>query len=198
MSIIYCQTWSKITLLPENGKYSPSNTCACVYTYICIQADDDVIAEVFHAHKSKPPAELRGIPGDTAIRIFDQSVCELIKRHNSLQHVKRNYQQTLASLEMHLAQMTGEAQAINSTPAGDSEAAKIVRQLENRLDKAVIKCNEAKHIRKTYETILQKLQEVYLWRGRGERERGREGGCMCTFNIRTNFIFRKGWNLITR
>ena len=181
---------------------------------IRIQADDDVIAEVFHAHKSKPPAELRGIPGDTAIRIFDQSVCELIKRHNSLQHVKRNHQQTLASLEMHLAQMTGEAQAINSMPAGDSEAAKTVRQLENRLDKAVIKCNEAKHIRKTYETILQKLQEVCLWRGRGreretEREREREGGrvyvcmhavceCVLKFNIRTTFIFRKGWNLITR
>ena len=124
------------------------------------QADDDVIAEVFHAHSSKPPAELRGIPGDSAIRIFDQSVCELIKRHNSLQHVKRNHQQTLASLEMQLAQMESEAETINSTPTGDSEAAKNVRQLENRLDKAVIKCNEAKHIKKTYETILQKLQEV--------------------------------------
>ena len=124
------------------------------------QADDDVIAEVFHSHNSKPPAELRGIPGDSAIRIFDQSVCELIKRHNSLQHVKRSHQQTLASLEMQLAQMENEADMINSTPTGDSEAAKQVRQLENRLDKAVIKCNEAKHIKKTYESILQKLQEV--------------------------------------
>lgn len=115
---------------------------------------------MFYAHESKPPAELRGIPGDSAIRIFDQSVCELIKRHNSLQHVKRSHQQTLATLEMQLAQMEGEAEAINSTPAGDSDAAKSVRQLENRLDKAVIKCNEAKHIKKTYETILQKLQEV--------------------------------------
>ena len=114
----------------------------------------------------------------------------------------------LASLEMQLAQMTSEAQAINSTPAGDSEAAKNVRQLENRLDKAVIKCNEAKHIRKTYETILQKLQEVRLRCARV---------CVCvhvsvcafciavceyryvlsTFALST-FTFRKGWSLITR
>ena len=148
-----------------------------VYYNVVVQADDDVIAEVFHAHNSKSPAELRGIPGDTAIRIFDQSVCEMIKRHNSLQHVKRSHQQTLASLEMQIAQMMSEAQAINSTPAGDSEAAKNVRQLENRLDKAVIKCNEAKHIRKTYETILQKLQEVCLrerWGREGDREREKE------------------------
>ncbi len=147
-----------------------------------MQADDDIIAEVFHAHNSKPPAELRGIPGDTAIRIFDQSVCEMIKRHNSLQHVKRSHQQTLASLEMQIAQMMGDAQAINSTPAGDSEAAKNVRQLENRLDKAVIKCNEAKHIRKTYETILQKLQEVCLREGGRGRKR-REGGGRDTIHV---------------
>ena len=135
---------------------------------------------MFHAHNSKPPAELKGIPGENAIRIYDQSVCEMIKKHNSLQHVKRSQQQMLASLEMQLAQMEGEADLINSTPAGDSEDAKNVRQLENRLDKAVIKCNEAKHIKQTYETILQKLQEVSWGRwkeeeeGGGERERERK------------------------
>ena len=89
--------------------------------------------------------------------------------------MKRSQQQTLASLEMQLAQMEGEADLINSTPAGDSEAAKNVRQLENRLDKAVIKCNEAKHIKQTYETILQKLQEVsYGQKGEGGVGEGRE------------------------
>lgn len=56
--------------------------------------------------------------------------------------------------------MVQDAATSRATPSGDSEDDKRLRQLENRLDKAEIKCNEAKHIRKSYEVILQKLQEV--------------------------------------
>ena len=98
------------------------------------------------------------------MRKYDQTVCELIKRHNALQHVKRSREQTLASLEIQLSQMKQEVQASRDTPTEDSEDAKRLRQLENRLDKAVIKCNEARHIRKTYEVILQRLQEVRITR----------------------------------
>lgn len=56
--------------------------------------------------------------------------------------------------------MHQETQSTVATPAGDSEDSQRLRQLENRLDKAIIKNNEARHIRKTYEAILQKLQEV--------------------------------------
>lgn len=52
--------------------------------------------------------------------------------------------------------------SLQSLPPGDSEDGKRLRQLENRLDKAIIKCSEAHHIRKTYEIILQKLQEERL------------------------------------
>ena len=131
----------------------------CMYL-ICIQADDDVIAKVFQARNSSTPAELRGLTGDTAVRKFDQTVCELIKQRNALQHVKRSHKQTLSSLEIQLKQMESEADNINSTPSGNSEDAQTLRMLENRLDKVVIKCNEAAHIRKTYEAILEKLQEV--------------------------------------
>ena len=94
------------------------------------------------------------------MRKYDQTVCEMIKRRNALQHVKRSHEKTLVALEKQIAQMESESEVIASTPAGDSEDATSLRQLENRLDKAIIKCNEAGHIRKTYETILQKLQEV--------------------------------------
>lgn len=56
--------------------------------------------------------------------------------------------------------MQQETQSTVASPAGDSEDNQQLRQLENRLDKAIIKNNEARHIRKTYEAILQKLQEV--------------------------------------
>lgn len=119
-----------------------------------------MIADVFQAHKTPTPADLRGLTGDAAMRKFDQTVCEMIKKRNALQHVKRSREKALAQLELQLTHMNTEEELIASTPTGDSANAKLLRQLENRLDKAVIKSNEATHIRKTYEVILQKLQDV--------------------------------------
>ena len=36
-----------------------------------------------------------------------------------------------------------------------------IRDLENRLDKANLKCKEAEHIRKTYEQIKAKLEQEH-------------------------------------
>lgn len=95
-----------------------------------------------------------------AVRKFDQTVCELIKRRNSLRHMRCSREQMLSQLKVQLEAMKVEKEAILVAPAGDSEAATQLRQLENRLDKVVVKCSEASHIRKTYEMILEKLQEV--------------------------------------
>ena len=167
--------------------------CQATHCALCIQADDDVISDVFHGHNMQTPAELRGISGEVhahsrtvphaqsqtivglvlppslcvcvcvrqvAVRKFDQTVCEILKKRNKLQHARRSREQTLAKLSAQLEAMQGEREAIESAPAGDSEAASQLRQMENRLDKVVVKCSEASHIRKTYETILEKLQEV--------------------------------------
>lgn len=53
-----------------------------------------------------------------AVRKFDQTVCELIKRCNALQHVKQSREQTLASLEMQLTQIQKESETTATTPAG--------------------------------------------------------------------------------
>lgn len=95
-----------------------------------------------------------------AVRKFDQTVCEILKKRNKLQHARRSREQLLAQLTAQVEAMQGERRAIETAPAGDSEASSQLRQLENRLDKVVVKCSEASHIRKTYEMILQKLQEV--------------------------------------
>lgn len=115
---------------------------------------------MFQTHNKSTPADLRGLNGEDAVRKFDQTICEMIKKQNALQHQKRSREQMLAHLETQLSQMEIEEEVIKSTPSGDSEDAKLLRQLENRLDKAVIKNNEATHIKNTYEIILQKLQEV--------------------------------------
>lgn len=125
-----------------------------------LRADDDIIAEVFQTHKLRIPAELRGINGDVAAQKFDQSVCDLIKRRNAIQHLKKSREETLTNLEAEIQQMASDTEILSSTPNEVSLNTKNLRQLENSLDKAVIKNNEAKHIKKTYESIIQKLQEV--------------------------------------
>ncbi|PNH09841.1 hypothetical protein TSOC_003514 [Tetrabaena socialis] len=58
------------------------------------------------------------------------------------------------------------AAAVAALPA-NSAAARELRQLQNRLDKATIKANEAFSIRKTYEQVLEKLRlEEPLLEGR--------------------------------
>ena len=54
-----------------------------------------------------------------------------------------------------------EAAAILATPAGDSPAAHVCKDLENRLDKAIIRCNEANHVKKIYQQVVEQLQEVW-------------------------------------
>lgn len=125
-----------------------------------MKADDEIIAEVFQNHKLRMPAELRGINGSVAAERFDQTVCEMMKRRNALQHMKQSHEETMAGLEAEIIRLEMETVALAATPSGDSKDAKELRQLENSLDKAVIKNSEAKHIKKAYETIVQKLQEV--------------------------------------
>lgn len=126
-----------------------------------MRADDDVVTAVFKAHGFHTPAELRGVLGDTALARFDQSVCELMKRHNAVQHAKSSRAQVLATLEEELKKMESDEAFLTGGPSGDSEDGQKLRQLENRLDKVVIKNNESKYIRKTYQAILEKLQEVH-------------------------------------
>ena len=125
-----------------------------------MQADDEIIMAIFKSHKLATPAELRGVHGATAIARFDQNTCELMKRRNAIQHLKDSRAQILATLEEELKKMEVEETALSSFTAGDSDDAQRLRQLENRLDKVVIKNNESKFIRKTYQAIIQKLQEV--------------------------------------
>ena len=56
--------------------------------------------------------------------------------------------------------MKDDARVAELGAAGESESAQTLRVLENRLDKANIKCVEANHINNTYKQILTKLQDV--------------------------------------
>ena len=97
----------------------------------------------------------------TAVSKFDQSLCEKIKSFNALQHEARQREKALTDLEIQFRQMVAEAEEVKSKDISESADAQQLRTLENQLDKTMIKFNEATHIRKTYEEIVEKMLEVF-------------------------------------
>ncbi|KAJ3088217.1 hypothetical protein HK102_009269 [Quaeritorhiza haematococci] len=100
-------------------------------------------------------------PIATELEKFDQKVCEIHKRYDELQAEVRSKEDRIQEMRDQLRDLQKEAETLRSN-LQDSPQAKEIRTLENRLDKAMIKYNEAQSIRKTYEQIVKRLQEERL------------------------------------
>jgi hypothetical protein len=80
----------------------------------------------------------------------------LRKRQNQLQDANRTKDRSMNTLDDELRDL----QRSSSRPAHEANPLmRQIRTLENRLDKAMIKYNEAQSIRKTYEQIVKRLKE---------------------------------------
>ena len=92
-----------------------------------------------------------------------QEMSELARQvtHLRRQHDKVISKVDVRSLELStLRDKSGELQAEGTQPlTEDTPTTRRIRMLENRLDKAMIKYNEAQSIRKTYEQIVKRLKE---------------------------------------
>jgi hypothetical protein len=97
----------------------------------------------------------------TELEKLDQKICDIQKKYDELQAEARQKEQKLRGQMDQLEDLKREADVVHSH-SKDSIQAKEIRMLENRLDKAVIKYNEAQSIRKTYELIVKRLQEERL------------------------------------
>ncbi|TPX32612.1 hypothetical protein SmJEL517_g04325 [Synchytrium microbalum] len=96
-----------------------------------------------------------------ALEKFEHKICEVQKKYDDMQAEARNKEERLREMGDQLDLFRREAEMVKSN-VQDSPAAKEIRTLENRLDKATIKYNEAQSIRKTYEQITRKLQDERL------------------------------------
>lgn len=119
---------------------------------------------VFYKTPRKSKADDVPMEGDITpkmIERFDQKVCESLKRLNLLIGKSNRLKKELAKNEMQLMTLENDHAAVEANKA-TSTVAQDRRALENSLDKVRIKAQEAEHIHKTYNIIIEKLTQDRL------------------------------------
>ncbi|XP_066521737.1 coiled-coil domain-containing protein 151 isoform X2 [Hoplias malabaricus] len=118
-----------------------------------LSGDEQGIREVFQSRAEK--ATFRNMSGKAAVQVLDQKVCDKVKKLNALKHATHTLHVRLEELrEQHNRLRTERTQHTANTTN--------LRVLENRLEKAQLKCHEAEHIMKSYLKIKEYLQEESL------------------------------------
>ncbi|CAH8455658.1 unnamed protein product [Schistosoma mattheei] len=100
--------------------------------------------------------------GAMVIELLDNRTCDAMKKLNSLKHMTVQKEKKIEEMKSQYREITELIEYGNATYSGTNKEGKMLRNLENRLDKALLKYHEAEHIRKTYEQIKEKLQDEHL------------------------------------
>uniref|UniRef100_A0A915F0R5 Coiled coil domain containing protein 151 n=1 Tax=Echinococcus canadensis TaxID=519352 RepID=A0A915F0R5_9CEST len=96
-----------------------------------------------------------------ALDTMDYHTCDAMKRLNALRHQTNKKIENLNHLKRKYCE-TYDAKIQLDNILNISGVGKILRDLDNRLDKAKLKCEEADHIYRAYKQIKEKLEEEQL------------------------------------
>ncbi|XP_030639189.1 coiled-coil domain-containing protein 151 [Chanos chanos] len=123
--------------------------------------DEDIIKDAFQSHGQERGA-FRKMSAKTALRVLDQKVCDKAKKLNALKHTTQTYKRRLEDLRLQYKSMKHKNKGPSLPVKQREEEAKNLRALENRLEKAQLKCQEAEHIMRGYQKLKAHLQEESL------------------------------------
>ncbi|KAG7491599.1 hypothetical protein MATL_G00005360 [Megalops atlanticus] len=138
-----------------------------------LAGDEQVIRDAFQS-RGVEMATFRNKSGKAALQILDQKVCEKMKKLNALKHSTETRRCRLEELQLQYQTTQMAAQALESAAERREEESKNegegaeelprqnIRMLENRLEKAQLKCQEAEHIMRSYLKLKAHLQEESL------------------------------------
>uniref|UniRef100_A0A4W5MH89 Outer dynein arm docking complex subunit 3 n=1 Tax=Hucho hucho TaxID=62062 RepID=A0A4W5MH89_9TELE len=126
-----------------------------------LAGDEQVIKEAFQS-RGMEKAAFRNMSGKAALKVLDQKVCDKMKKLNALKHTTQTYRRRLEDLQTLYQSMKLENRGPESDTERRNEEAKNLRVLENRLEKAQLKCQEAEHIMRGYLKLKAHLQEESL------------------------------------
>ncbi|CAH8464395.1 unnamed protein product [Schistosoma bovis] len=126
-----------------------------------LSADQHIINHVLHNRQADRVC-MSNKTGAMVIELLDNRTCDARKKLNSLKHTTVQKEKKIEEMKSQYREITELIEYGNATYAGTNKEGKMLRNLENRLDKALLKYHEAEHIRKTYEQIKEKLQDEHL------------------------------------
>ncbi|XP_007257226.3 coiled-coil domain-containing protein 151 [Astyanax mexicanus] len=133
-----------------------------------LRGDEQEIKEVFQSRSEK--AAFRNMSAKAAAEVQDQKLCFKMKKLNAMKHTTNTLRQRLEELRTqneHLKEERRNPKAEKNTKNEVNQAElhpqqHNVRMLENRLEKAQLKCQGAEHITKSYLKLKEHLQEESL------------------------------------
>jgi len=153
----------KLTLLEGDRKAYYEHSQAT------IKSNKDAIAKLKKENKqlTQQLKELKlkyntHVEEDTATGTMKEKITQAKMRRNTLRHEATQKERRLEELRKQLHELELEEVHQEKNSGGGSAEMQKLRTLENRLDKATIKFNEAQHIGKTYKQIIRKLEQDRL------------------------------------
>ncbi|CAD7685571.1 unnamed protein product [Nyctereutes procyonoides] len=123
-----------------------------------LQGDEKVVQTVIREWRSEKPY-LKNRTGQQALEHLDHRLSEKVKQLNTLRHQVGLRQKWLDELQLQHSLRELEIAEMRN---GNTEVAKTMRNLENRLEKARMKAEEAEHITGVYLQLKAYLQEESL------------------------------------
>ncbi|KAI7807686.1 coiled-coil domain-containing protein 151 [Triplophysa rosa] len=138
-----------------------------------LAGDEQVIREAFQSYGVERAA-FSNMSGKAAQTVLDQKVCDKMKKLNALKHTTQTHRRHLDKLKLqnqNLMPASSGSQPHVQKPeeedkkegdSADQFPQKTLRILENRLEKAQLKCHEAEHIMRGYHKLKEHLQEESL------------------------------------
>nr|XP_056721612.1 outer dynein arm-docking complex subunit 3 [Euleptes europaea] len=126
-----------------------------------LAGEEKVIRAAFHNHASEQ-GSVKNKSGEGAIQVINHRLCEKINQLNNLKHQVEMRKRRLEELQLQYSTKAQEVQDLQELEEGNIEAAKTLRTLDNRLEKARFKTEEAERITSMYQKLKSHMQEESL------------------------------------
>lgn len=112
--------------------------------------------------KNQPKAKHGAGLGPNAIEHLDHKVCTAVKKHNAIRAEAERKELEMVKLQEQMLGVTVQANYLKSNKEGQSAESSNIRDLENQLQKSNDKYRDAVYMTKTYEKIIDKLNQDRL------------------------------------
>ncbi|KAL7988356.1 hypothetical protein Chor_007275 [Crotalus horridus] len=122
-----------------------------------LAGEEKVIKAAFQEHPTEQGA-VKNKTGEGAVQIINHRLCEKINQLNNLKHQVEMRKLRLEELQTQYSTKAQEINDMQEMEEGNIEAAKTLRTLENRLEKARFKTEEAVRITNMYKKLKAHMQ----------------------------------------